>query len=360
MGDPVKIDVAIVARDLKLPPEKIDATVELLDQGNTISFITRFRKDLTGGLDEKQILAIKNRVAQLRSLGERKEFVLKSIDSQSKLTDELKTEISKASTSRRLEDLYLPFKPKKQSRALVARQQGLEPLADDIFNGISPDVDLATRATEFVRVDKGLKTVDEVFKGVRDLLAERFGDKEELRGTLRKILWDQGKLTTQVIATETAAEESEKPSSENSSAPSAEQKKESLPKKAGGEADQVESAQPAPDEATQAPESGAQPEPTAAETSEPKPDSPSTEAVADSKVADSKSESADQDKQAPAVETSEPAATAVDGQADQAADNSVAPSATVNDQTPSESSESKPASPAACLLYTSPSPRDRG
>ena len=119
MGDPVKIDVAIVARDLKLPPEKIDATVELLDQGNTISFITRFRKDLTGGLDEKQILAIKNRVAQLRSLGERKEFVLKSIDSQSKLTDELKTEISKASTSRRLEDLYLPFKPKKQSLSLI-------------------------------------------------------------------------------------------------------------------------------------------------------------------------------------------------------------------------------------------------
>ncbi len=198
-GEPTKIDVTIVARDLKLPPEKIDATVELLDQGNTISFITRFRKDLTGGLDERQIQAIKNRVAQLRALGERKEFVLKSIDSQGKLTDELKTEIGKASTSRRLEDLYLPFKPKKQSRALVARQQGLEPLADDIFNGISPDVDLATRATDFVRVDKGLKTVDEVFKGVRDLLAERFSDKEELRGTLRKILWDLGKLKTQVI-----------------------------------------------------------------------------------------------------------------------------------------------------------------
>ena len=176
--DPLKIDVTIVARDLKLPPEKIDATIALLDQGNTIPFITRFRKDLTGGLDEQQILAIKNRVSQLRSLGERKEFVLKSIDSQNKLTDELKTEIGKASTSRRLEDLYLPFKPKKQSRALVARQQGLEPLADEIFSGVSPDVDLATRATQFVRVDKGLKTVDEVFKGVRDLLSERFGDKK--------------------------------------------------------------------------------------------------------------------------------------------------------------------------------------
>ena len=169
-SDPQKIDVAIVARDLKLPPEKVDATVALLDQGNTIPFITRFRKDLTGGLDEQQILAVKNRVSQLRALGERKEFVLKSIDSQGKLTDELKSEVGKASTSRRLEDLYLPFKPKKQSRALIARQQGLEPLAEEIFRGASPDVDLATRATEFVRVDKGLKTVDEVFKGVRDLL----------------------------------------------------------------------------------------------------------------------------------------------------------------------------------------------
>ncbi len=207
MDDPMKIDLAIVARDLKLPPEKIEKTVELLDAGNTIPFITRFRKDLTGGLNEQQILAIKQRVAQLRALSERKSFVLKSIESQGKLTGELKTQIKIATTSRRLEDLYLPFKPKKQSRASIARQRGLEPLADDIFLATSPDVDIATRATEFVRVDKGLNSVDDVIKGVGDLLAERFSENDELRSTLRKIMWTDGKLTTQsLVIQETAAD----------------------------------------------------------------------------------------------------------------------------------------------------------
>ncbi len=195
----MKVDLAVVARDLKLPPEKIEKTVELLDEGNTISFITRFRKDLTGGLDEQQILSIQERVGSLRALSERKVFVVKSIDSQGKLTDELNSEISKATTSRRLEDLYLPFKPKKQSRALVARQQGLEPLADDVFKGVSPDNDLATLATQYVRVDKGLNSVDDVFNGVRDLLAERLGESDEVRSMLRRIMWNDGKLATQLI-----------------------------------------------------------------------------------------------------------------------------------------------------------------
>ena len=195
----MKVDLAIVARDLKLPPEKIEKTVELLDSGNTIPFITRFRKDLTGGLNEQQILAVKQRVAQLRALGERKAFIVKSIESQNKLTDEIKSLINRASSSRRLEDLYLPFKPKKQSRASLARQQGLEPLAEDIFSGSTPDLDLATRATDFVRVDKGLNSVDEVIKGVGDLLAERFAENDELRSSLRKIMWNEGKLTTKSV-----------------------------------------------------------------------------------------------------------------------------------------------------------------
>ena len=212
MDDPMKIDLAIIAKDLKLSPEKVEKTVELLDAGNTIPFITRFRKDLTGGLDEQQILSIKQRVAQLRALTERKSFVLKSIDSQSKLTDELKIQINKSTSSRRLEDLYLPFKPKKQSRSSLARQQGLEPLADDIFNGVSPDVDVATRATEFVRVDKGLTSVDDVIKGVRDLIAERLSENDELRSTLRKIMWNEGKLASVAVETTAVEEASEVPS----------------------------------------------------------------------------------------------------------------------------------------------------
>ena len=173
------IDISIIARDLNLPPEKVQRTIELLDDGNTIPFVTRFRKDETGGLDEEQILAIKNRTASLRSLVERKAFVLKSIESQGKLTDDLKVAIDKASSSRAVEDTYLPYKPRKKSRAQEARQKGLGPLAEDIFNGVSPEVDLATRATEYVRVDKGLTSVDEVIQGVSDLLAEKFADDIE-------------------------------------------------------------------------------------------------------------------------------------------------------------------------------------
>ena len=198
-GDPLKIDFSIVARDLKLPPERIAKTVELLDAGNTIPFVTRFRKDLTGGLNEQQVLAIKQRVGQLRSLAERKSFVLKSIESQGNLSEALALQINKATTSRRLEDLYLPFKPQKQSRAALARQQGLAPLADDILQANSPDVELATRATEFVRVDKGLNSVDDVIKGVGDILAEKFSGNDELRSKLRRIMWSNGKLAAESI-----------------------------------------------------------------------------------------------------------------------------------------------------------------
>ena len=109
----MNIDLAVVARDLRLPPEKIERSVQLLDEGNTIPFITRFRKDQTGGLNEEQLLAIKQHVASLRTLAERKAFIKKSIESQSKLTEGLAKEIERATTSRRLEDLYHPFKAKK-------------------------------------------------------------------------------------------------------------------------------------------------------------------------------------------------------------------------------------------------------
>ena len=175
------IDIAVIARDQNLPPEKVQRTVELLDDGNTIPFITRFRKDETGGLNEEQILSIKQQATSLRALAERKAFVLKSIESQGKMTDELKVAVDKANTSRAVEDVYLPFKPRKKSRAQEARQKGLGPLAEDIFNGTAPEVDLAAKATEYVRVDKGLTSVDDVIRGVSDLLAERFADDVELR-----------------------------------------------------------------------------------------------------------------------------------------------------------------------------------
>ena len=126
------IDISIIARELNLPPEKVQRTVELLDEGNTISFVSRFRKDETGGLDEKQVHAIKQQVNSLRALAERKDFILKSIESQGKLTDDIKVALDKATTSRAIEDVYLPFKPRKKSRAQEAMQKGLGPLAEDI------------------------------------------------------------------------------------------------------------------------------------------------------------------------------------------------------------------------------------
>lgn len=187
-------DFAGIARDLKLPLDQIRQTVELLDAGNTIPFIARFRKDQTGGLDPEQVLAIKQRVTQLRALEERKTFVLKSIESQGQLTESLAGEIKSAPNSRRVEDLYLPFKAKKQSLALTARQQGLEPLAEDIIAGQKPESELASIALEFVRVDRGLASVDDVMIGVGHLIAERFSERSDVRRELRRLIWTTGAL----------------------------------------------------------------------------------------------------------------------------------------------------------------------
>ena len=119
------IDLGHVARDLHLPPERVQRTVELLDEGNTVPFITRYRKDVTGGLDEEQIREIQFRVGKIRQLAERKATILKTIEAQGKLTPELAEQIQHANTPKRLEDLYLPFKPKKQTLATIARERGL-------------------------------------------------------------------------------------------------------------------------------------------------------------------------------------------------------------------------------------------
>ena len=127
------IDFAEVARNLGMPAGRIEAVVELLDAGNTVPFITRYRKDQTGGLDEEEIRAVQSLVLRRRQLAERKQTILRSIESQGKLTPELAAAIEQADTTKRLEDLYLPYKPKKQTLATTARQRGLEPLANEIL-----------------------------------------------------------------------------------------------------------------------------------------------------------------------------------------------------------------------------------
>ena len=207
MTQTTTIDLGHVARDLHLPPDQVQRTLELLDEGNTVPFITRYRKDQTGGLDEEQIRAIQARVGKIRQLAERKATILKTIESQGKLTPELAEQIKHANTPKRLEDLYLPFKPKKQTLATAAREKGLEPLASEILDANPAAADLMARAGEFVSAEKSLNTVDEVLAGVGHIIAERFGENPELRGRLRKIFQRSGKVVCTKVETPAPAAE---------------------------------------------------------------------------------------------------------------------------------------------------------
>ncbi|WP_254508821.1 Tex-like N-terminal domain-containing protein [Anatilimnocola floriformis] len=194
MIEPLRVDLGQLARDVNLPANKVERTVALLEDGNTVPFITRYRKDETGGLDEEQIRAIQDGFQKMKMLVERKTTILKSIESQGKLTPELAEQIRSAHTPKRLEDLYLPFKPRKQTLATVARERGLEPLAKEILEADPAAVDLDKRATDFVSADKQLSSIGDVLLGVGHLLAEKFGENPELRGRLRRIFQRTGKL----------------------------------------------------------------------------------------------------------------------------------------------------------------------
>ena len=174
----------------------MERTVDLLDEGNTVAFITRYRKDQTGGLDEEQIGRIQLQTNSLRMLAERKQTILKSIESQGKLTPELAEQIRTARSTKRLEDIYLPYKPRKQTLAAIARQRGLEPFAQEILDGAPAAVDLDARAADFVSPDRQLHSVAEVLHGVGHLLAERFSERAEVRSRLRNILHRTGHLVS--------------------------------------------------------------------------------------------------------------------------------------------------------------------
>ncbi len=180
----------------RCPWHKWKLLLRLLDAGNTIPFITRYRKDQTGGLDEEQIREIQDRVGRMRMLAERKQTILRSIDSQGKLTPELAAAIESADSIKRLEDLYLPYKPKKQSLATLARERKLEPLAAEILQGSPEAADLDRRAADFIDPDRQVKTVADVLLGVGHILAEDFSERADLRGRLRRIVKKTGQLVS--------------------------------------------------------------------------------------------------------------------------------------------------------------------
>jgi protein Tex len=196
MPSATAIDYPRLAREIEIAPDAIARTVALLDDGNTVPFITRYRRDQTGGLDEQQIAHIRDCVARLRQLDERKQTILRSIESQNKLTDELRREIERSDSVKRLEDLYLPFRPKKQSLATRAREQGLQPLADEILAAAKEVADLDARATDFVNADKGVADAALALLGAGHILAEQFSERADLRQRVRKIYRKSGRLVS--------------------------------------------------------------------------------------------------------------------------------------------------------------------
>ena len=187
----------IIANELSITQKQVSTTLGLLDEGATVPFISRYRKELTGSLDEVQITSIRDRAQQLRDLDKRKDAVLKSINDQGKLTAELEAAIKAAETMSLLEDIYLPYKPKRKTKASVAREKGLQPLADFLLEQSSNDID--TKAIYFVNEELGVKTSEEALAGARDIIAETIAEDAEVRATVRKVFVDKGKFVSRVI-----------------------------------------------------------------------------------------------------------------------------------------------------------------
>ncbi|VVD70507.1 RNA-binding transcriptional accessory protein [Pandoraea morbifera] len=186
-----------IADELSVQPRQVAAAVQLLDEGATVPFIARYRKEVTGNLDDTQLRTLEERLLYLRELEERRASILASIDEQGKLTDELRTAIEAADTKQTLEDLYLPYKPKRRTRAQIAREAGLEPLAQALL--ADPTLDPQAEAAKFVDAEKGVADVKAALDGARDILSEQFGETAELLGKLRDYLWNQGVVSSKVV-----------------------------------------------------------------------------------------------------------------------------------------------------------------
>ncbi|MDP1566327.1 MAG: Tex-like N-terminal domain-containing protein, partial [Polaromonas sp.] len=192
-----------IAAEIKVQEHQVKTAVELLDGGATVPFIARYRKEVTGGLDDIQLRELEFRLGYLRELEERREAVLKSIDEQGKLTPELAAAIAAAPTKQELEDLYLPFKQKRRTKGQMAREAGIEPLADRLF--ADPSLVPLEEAVAFVKAEKmesgdDFTTVQAVLDGVRDILSERWAEDAGLLQMLRQWLWNEGLLSSKLVA----------------------------------------------------------------------------------------------------------------------------------------------------------------
>lgn len=186
-----------IAKELGVLEKQVSATVDLLDEGATIPFISRYRKEVTGSLDEVQVSAIRDRITQLRDLDKRREAILKSLEELGKLTPELIEKINAAETMSALEDIYLPYKPKRKTKASVAKEKGLEPLALLIFEQNA--IDLIAEATKYIDAEKGVNNIEEALQGARDIMAESISENAEARAHLRELFLKKGFFRSKLI-----------------------------------------------------------------------------------------------------------------------------------------------------------------
>ncbi len=195
-GKPEHI-IALLAEELGVKPVQVAAAIELLDGGATVPFIARYRKEATGGLDDTVLRNLEVRLIYVRELEERRAAILESIEQQGKLTETLAKEIRAADTKQRLEDLYAPYKPKRRTRAQIAREAGLEPLADAIL--ADADCDPAALANTYLNPEASINDAKAALDGARDILAERYAEDADLLADLREHLWNTGRLYSKVV-----------------------------------------------------------------------------------------------------------------------------------------------------------------
>lgn len=187
-----------IAAELSIAEKQVSATAELLDEGATVPFISRYRKELTGTLDEVQVTAIRDRLQQLRDLDKRREAILKSLTELGKLTPELEKQVNEAETMVALEDIYLPYRPKRKTRATAAREKGLQSLADALFSQNRMDVE--AEAAKYINEEKGVNNAEEALAGARDIIAEQVSENAEARTKIRELFVEKGNFESRVIA----------------------------------------------------------------------------------------------------------------------------------------------------------------
>lgn len=188
---------AIIAKELGVKPGQVESAVTLLDEGNTVPFIARYRKEVTGELQDEQLRTIEERIKYLRNLEARRQEIINAITEQEKMTDELMASLMKAVKLQELEDLYLPYRPKKRTRAMIARERGLEPLADMILNDTVTSGNPLDIAREYISED--VATPEDAIQGASDIVAEIVSDSADFRATLRKRMWKEGFIQAELV-----------------------------------------------------------------------------------------------------------------------------------------------------------------